>query len=320
MKKKSILKVFLVFFIIVFMLVNFIAFSIGDFCYKQMCLRRGVDDEKTDTVSKSLVSNRNKEYEEENISIKVKQGYKLSGTYIRNPKETKDTVLLVHGLALTRRTMLSTAKLYLDKGFNVLLYDSRNNGESEGEVTTYGYFEKYDLDEWVKYVSERNPGGCIGVHGRSMGAATALLHSELNEKHKKVKFYVSDCSYSDLKDEFLHVGRTLTVGLPLETIAFCASTVTKLKSGFKYSDVSPKESVKNASTPILFIHGEKDELVPISMCEELFNSKTKGLKDIYIAPNAGHGESFNSNRAEYKKRIYKFIDAVLKEPENVDRK
>ena len=259
----------------------------------------------------SKVSQSNKEYEEEDVILKVKQGYNLSGTYIKNPKETKDTVILVHGLVMTRRTMLSTARLYLDKGFNVLLYDSRNNGESGGKNTTYGYYESYDLDEWVKYVSERNPGGCIGVHGRSMGAATALLHSELNEKEKKVKFYVADCSFSDLKDEFLYVGGRLTAGLPLESIEFCASTVTKLKSGFKFSDVSPRKSVKNASTPILFIHGDKDELVPVSMCKELFNSKTKGLKDMYITPNARHGESFNSDKEEYRKRIYDFIDDVL---------
>ncbi|WP_042683244.1 alpha/beta hydrolase [Anaerosalibacter massiliensis] len=309
--KKSKLKVFLTFFLIIFMIVNFIGFSIGNFCHKQMCLRRGEDDDVVHEVSKVLGSNN--KYEEENVTIKSNQGYKLNGTYVKNPKETKDTVILVHGLARTRKSMLSTARLYLDKGFNVLVYDSRNNGESEGKDTTYGHFEKYDLDEWVKYISRKNPGGNIGVHGRSMGAATALLHSELNEKHKKVKFYVSDCSYSDLKDEFLYIGEKGKLTIPLDTIAFCASAVTKLKSNFKYSDVSPRKSVKNVSTPIMFIHGKKDELVPVSMCKELFDSKNKGLKDIYIAENAGHGESLKNNRGEYKKRVYEFVNNALSE-------
>ncbi|MBV1818159.1 alpha/beta hydrolase [Anaerosalibacter bizertensis] len=309
MKNKSKLKVFLTFFLIVFMVVNFIGFSIGNFCHKQMCLRRGVDNDTARTVSKIL--GENKKYDEESVSIKTTQGYKLSGTYIKNPKETKDTMILVHGLARTRKSMLSTARLYLDKGFNVLVYDSRNNGESEGKDTTYGHFERYDLDDWVHYISKKNPGGNIGVHGRSMGAATALMHSELNEKHRKVKFYISDCSYSDLKDEFLYVGEKGKLSIPLEAIAFCASTVTKLKSNFKYSDVSPKKSVQNVSTPIMFIHGAQDELVPVSMCKELFDSKNKGLKEIYIAENAGHGESFKNNREEYKERVYEFVDAVL---------
>lgn len=311
MRNKSILKVFLTLCIIVFMVVNVVGFSVGSFCHKQMCLRRGIDDESSYTVSKVLGSNKNKKYEEEDINIISKQGYKLNGTYIKNPKETKDTAILVHGLARTRRSMLSTARLYLDKGFNVLVYDSRNNGQSEGKDTTYGHFEKYDLDGWVEYISKKNPEGNIGIHGRSMGAATALLHSELNEQHKKVNFYISDCSYSDLKDEFIYIAEKVNLTVPPELIAFCGSSVTKLKSDFKYSDVSPKKSVQNVNTPIMFIHGEKDEIVPVSMCKELFDSKSEGLKEIYIPENAGHGESFKNNKEEYKKRLYKFIDTAL---------
>ncbi len=311
MKNKSKLKVFLTFFLIAFMIVNFIGLSIGGFCHKQMCLRRGVNSEGNQPVSEVLNRNKNRLYKEENVNIKTKQGYKLSGTYIKNPKETKDTVILVHGLMRTRRSMLSTARVYLEKDFNVLLYDSRNNGESGGEDTTFGHFEKYDLDEWVEYIAKRNPDGNLGVHGRSMGAATALLHSEINENSKNVKFYVSDCAYSDLKDEFIYVADKGNLSIPSSFFAFYASLATKIKSDFKYSDVSPKESVKNVTTPIMFIHGKKDELVPVSMCKELFNSKSKGLKDMYMPENAGHGESFKNNREEYTDRLYKFIDTAL---------
>ncbi len=307
MIKQSKLKVFLNFCIIVFLIVNIIGFAIGNFCYKQMCLRREIDSDNSKPVSRVL----SKVYIEEDVSIMTRQGYRLRGTYIKNPKETKDTVILVHGLTRTRRSMLSTAKLYLEKGFNVLLYDSRNNGQSGGKDTTYGYFEKYDLDDWVNYIYMRNSGGNIGIHGRSMGAATVLLHSELNEDLKKVKFYVSDCAYSDLKDEFMYIVEKGNLVIPSEFFAFYGSLVTKIKSNFKYSDVSPRKAIKGVITPIMFIHGTKDKLVPISMCKELYNSKDKGLKDIYIPKNAGHGESFKYNKEEYRNRIYKFIDDVL---------
>jgi len=311
MSKNSKVKVFLTICVITFMVVNTIGLALGSFCHKQMCLRKGKNPNDSQSVSEVINTNKNKVYIEEDVSINTKQGYKLNGTYIKNPRETMDTVILVHGLMRTRRSMLSTAKLYLEKGFNVLVYDSRNNGESEGRDTTYGYFEKYDLNDWVEYITKRNPGGNIGVHGRSMGAATALLHSEINERSKKVKFYISDCAYSDLKDEFIYIADKGNLSIPSSFFAFYGSLVTKIKSDFKYSDVSPRQSIEDVTTPIMFIHGKKDELVPVSMCKELYNAKNKGLKEIYMPENAGHGESYKYNRDEYRDRVYNFVDIAL---------
>ena len=49
-------------------------------------------------------------------------------------------------------------------------------------------------------MKQRYPNGNIGVHGVSMGAATALMHAEMNEVTHRVNFYVADSGYSDLEE------------------------------------------------------------------------------------------------------------------------
>ena len=52
----------------------------------------------------------------------------------------------------------------------------RRHGTSEGDLTTFGYFEWHDAQAAVRYaVDERGEKGPIILWGISMGAATALL-------------------------------------------------------------------------------------------------------------------------------------------------
>ncbi len=47
------------------------------------------------------------------------------------------------------------------------------------------------------------------------------------------------------------------------------------------------------------------------MSEEMYNIKP-GIKEIYIAPNAGHAQAYLYNMKEYRKNLYKFIDRYVK--------
>jgi len=246
------------------------------------------------------------------VSIQSRFGYMLQGTYIPNPIPTDKTIVFLHGITGSRLVGLWYADLYLNEGYNVLIYDSRAHGESGGSAATWGYYEKHDLAQWIDWLLLRHSGGTIGVHGVSMGAATALSHAELNEATKRVSFYIADSAYSDLEDLLAQQIQFTIKTDPfwVDLLLRYSSAAAYLQAGFLYSEVSPVRSVGTVTTPILYLHGEADRLVPVSMCTQLYTA-TKGYREIHTFPGIGHGMAIFESREEYRRSIHRFINNAL---------
>lgn len=308
--RKRIKKVILVFILILFIIINISGFYIGNIFYNKVCVMQ-FDRSDSDYNNFKYTF----DYEEFNlldkkdVLINSNFGYKLSGTYIKNFVNTGNTVIIVHGITGSRWESMKYADIYLKLGFNVLVYDSRYHGTSGGKNITLGYFEKYDLNNCVQWVKEQNPGGIIGIHGESMGAATALLHSNMNIRTRDVSFYVVDCPFSDLPELF---SEKLTYEMKnhgkiiANAIVFYSSMVALYKSGFSLYSISPKKAIKDVETPIMFIHGANDDFIPPTMSLDLYLEK-KGPKYLYIAPNAGHAQSYLKNKVEYTAKVKEFL-------------
>jgi len=313
-QKKKLWPKFAVFLILLIIIsINAYGLNVGNKFYKiffEANTNKGLDlysQNKTYIDEKRYLSLR-----KEDVSVGSKNNYRLYGTYIKNPNPTKNTIILIHEFSGSRYTALKYLDIYIDKGFNVLIYDSRNHGRSGGTNITFGFSEKYDLDRWVTFISNKNKGGIIGVHGIDLGASAALLHSSLNEYSKQVSFYISDSSFSNLKQVLtLKLKETYKINNPLavEFILFYTERVNKLNNQYTFKEASPINYVKDVTTPILFIHGENDTNIPKSMSEDLYNLK-RTSKSIYIAPKAEHITSFQSNEEVYKDKVYKFIDSL----------
>lgn len=250
------------------------------------------------------------------VSIQSPFGYTLQGTYIPNPIPTDKTIVFLHGITGSRLVGLWYTDFYLKEGYNILIYDARAHGESGGSAATWGYYEKHDLAQWIDWLFLRHSGGTIGVHGVSMGAATALAHAELNETAKKVSFYIADSAYSDL-EELLAQQIQLTLKTNpvwVKLLLRYSSAAAYLQTGFFYSDVSPVRSVGTVTTPILYLHGEADRLVPVTMCAQLYTA-TKGYREIHTFPAAGHGMAVFESPEEYRQSIHRFLtNALARQP------
>jgi len=316
LKRKIWGRIFLVVLSILFVLfaiINAVGLVIGDTFYKEFCVWNiRLNSQQYQSLQAALEEGiKNKNWK--NVSINSRLGYTLQGTYLPNPTPSNNTVVFVHGINGSRLMGLWYAPLYMKEGYNVLIYDSRASGESGGDSVSWGFYEKYDLDQWIDWVEQLNPNGNIGVHGVSMGAATALMHAEMNEVTHRVKFYVADSGYSDL-DALLtqQIGATVPLHDPLwvNLLLRYSSIMAKWQAGFHYEDVSPVRSVHNVTTPILYLHGDADVLVPVYMSEQLY-AATKGYKEQYISSGDAHAMAIFNHKTEYQRRITNFIDVVL---------
>ena len=182
-----------------FLSINAIGLIIGSIIYEEASLLPAYSHPLATQRLQQSLKYKGREMYKENIVIESLDGYPLSGTFIPNPAPTNKTIVFVHGFMENRTAGLNYLSLYMQSGFNLLLIDSRDHGESGGDSVTWGNLEKYDLDQWISWVQQRVPNGTIGVHGISMGAATALMHAELNESNKRVAFYIADSAYSDFE-------------------------------------------------------------------------------------------------------------------------
>ncbi|WP_278319541.1 alpha/beta hydrolase [Clostridium tepidiprofundi] len=214
--------------------------------------------------------------------------------------------MIVHGITVGIPTSIKYMRMFLDRGWNVLMYNQRRHGASEGKYSTYGYYEKYDLDLWVNWVVNRNgEDGIIGLHGESMGAATVLQYADIN---KYVDFIIADCAYSDM-NELMKFRIKEDIKLPAFPMLKFVELKSKRRARFSFKDVSPINSIKYNEIPVLFIHGKNDKFVPTYMSEKMYEVK-KGMKRIYLADGAAHACSIEVDKQKYEEVVFEFINEV----------
>jgi fermentation-respiration switch protein FrsA (DUF1100 family) len=187
------------------------------------------------------------------------------------------------------------------------LYDHRNHGLSGKAPTTMGYDEAGDLSAVCDWARGRFGQDCLlGTHGESMGAATVMLHAP---QYPGLAFVIEDCGYSDLRAQLKHNVRQ-TYHLPYCPFVPLASLFSKLRGGVYFHEVVPVEAVARCgSTPMLFIHGEKDDFVPYPMVFDVYSAKP-GTKELKTFPNAAHAESYGSDPREYRRCVSAFLHDV----------
>lgn len=118
----------------------------------------------------------------ETIHIQTPDDIVLAGWYVP-PVETPGAVIvLLHGAHGDRRGTANHARLFIELGYGVLMYDQRALGESTGEMTSLSWFDGSDLLTAADYLADRpevDPAR-IGVVGLSLGGHVALNAAHLN--------------------------------------------------------------------------------------------------------------------------------------------
>ena len=299
-----------------FFAVNAVGLFMGNIIYNEMCVRHSRLHANNTGRWQQILENGKTSRNWQDIRMPSRFGYSLTGTFIPNPQTTDKTLIFLHGFSESRLAGLSYVNIYLNAGYNLLLVDSRAHGDSGGESVTWGVYEKHDVDQWVDWLRYRYPAGIIGMHGISMGAATALLHAGLNESNKRVAFYIADSAYSDLVSlltDQMNQRLRLPGNIPPQFLLPYANAVAFLRSRFNFGDAAPLRVVQQVTTPVLYIHGEADRLVPASMSQQLY-SATKGQRQIQLFPRADHVSSIFTDRSRYRTIVQGFARSIQEPP------
>lgn len=240
-------------------------------------------------------------------SIPSPFGYFLGAEWIEAAEPSHKTIIFCHGVTMSRRSSLKYARIFHGLGFHCLIYDQRRHGSSGGRFTTYGYYEKHDLQAVVCWLAERTEGShFVGIHGESMGAAVMLQYAGMEDG---ADFYVADCPYAGIYAQLAYRLR-VEYRLPPFPLLPLVRWIIMGRAGFDLKAVSPLSVISRIRHPVLFIHGEHDRYIPSCASLQLYQAKA-GPKEMHIFPEAGHGKSLASNPQAYGEITAAFVQSIV---------
>ena len=245
----------------------------------------------------------------EDVYITSFDGLKLHGTLIRNG-DSKKLIIQAHGFRSTPKGSFSGSLPYFyGQGLNILLIDLRAHAKSEGTYITYGVHERLDLRDWVYFAMETLGTDIdIVLDGISMGATTVLMASAL-DLPENVRGLIADSGFTSPYDIFVEVLEHTFHAKPFPILHIC-SLMAEYKANFDFKGASTLDAMAENEIPVLFIHGEEDDFVPIEMSEANFEA-CKGEKYFVRIPGAKHGCGYLLDRETCERAMTDFFAKIL---------
>jgi fermentation-respiration switch protein FrsA (DUF1100 family) len=221
----------------------------------------------------------------DSIFFEAADGTKLHGWFFPLPGN-KPVILFCHGNAGNISHRLHNIQKLLNKGFQVFIFDYRGFGKSDGCPSREGVY----LDGLAAYDYLRNnlgiPPDRIILFGRSLGGAVA---TEIAIKRKANRL-ILESAFTSTKA----MARTM----PLFT----------LLSPFLPAHYNNLEKIKAITIPKLIIHGNRDEIIPFTMGEQLFEAGSEP-KAFYAIEGAGHNDTWIIGDSKYFETLKQFIQS-----------
>jgi dipeptidyl aminopeptidase/acylaminoacyl peptidase len=235
------------------------------------------------------------------LSVPGPSGITLASWYCNRGRGTP-VVILFHGYAAQKTSLLDESAAFLDLGASVMLVDFRGSGGSSESYTTVGVHEAEDVAFAAHYARRRLSHSNVFLFGRSMGAAAILwaVHAHAVQPDAVILEAVFDTMLNTVRNRF----RAMQVpAFPsAELLVFWGGRQWGF-DGFRHN---PADYASSVRCPTLLMHGAHDARVTIAEARRVFEA-VPGTKEFVTFEHSGH-ESYLSNHAsQWRTAIKRFI-------------
>lgn len=249
------------------------------------------------------------------VEFKSSDGILLKGWYIPAGGEPRGTIVYCHGHNRTRVEMLPEATFAHGLGYNGLLFDLRHQGESQGAISSIGYWERLDAEAAIRYaLTGENSARPVVLWGVSMGAAAALLAAADAPDAAAV---ISDSTFLNFTDVVRHHYYLFRGFIrwfpPLPSFPIADEVIhwSAWRANFAVSDFDVEAAVKRiGDRPILFVAVEGDRRMPPSIAQKLYSEAQSRLKKLVVLPGTRHGEGFKNANQQYEDAVTQFLASL----------
>ena len=232
----------------------------------------------------------------------------LEAWYIPRP-DARATVVLFHGHAASKDSLLREAKVFRSLGLNVLLVDFYGSGGSGGSETSIGFHEATDVAKAYAYARELPGRHPVVLYGVSMGASATL--KAVGDGGLEPAALILECPFDSLLGTVRH--RFTSYGLPSFPLADMLVYWGGRQQGFDARRFNPSESAARIDRPTLLMNGEADPWVQPDEARAIFE-RLQGRKTLKLFEGVGHDSCLRSRPDEWKRIVSGFLDETLGVP------
>ena len=217
--------------------------------------------------------------------------------------------ICMHGYTGVPEETAKWAHRYARMGFTVLVPSQRAQDLSEGRYVGMGWLERNDLLNWIDLIASSDTDARILLYGGSMGAATVMMTTGDPRLPRNVVSAIVDSGYTSARmvfiDSLRHSSR-----LPKPLAAVCvdaAGLFCKHYAGYDFSEATCLQSLRHTVIPMLFIHGEQDDIVSSRFLKINYEACSSIDREKLMVPDARHMEASVVDPELYWNTVNAFI-------------
>ncbi|MBY0527735.1 MAG: lysophospholipase [Gemmataceae bacterium] len=230
------------------------------------------------------------------------QGLQLSAWHLPASSPERPVVVLCHGLGANKQNFLPMAQMLHRLDLNVVTFDFRGHGNSQGRTITFGVKESQDVKAALDYARARHPSSKMYGVGYSMGGAALV---QMAAEHGGFDKIVVDSSFARAENVALHT--MLWYFGPLKKPIWHVGRFWGwVFSGVDVAEDNPDESIgKLSNCPIFLIHGTEDNMIPSTESERLREAAGANAR-LWLVDGMGHLQALG--HPEYRERLRQFFE------------
>lgn len=239
----------------------------------------------------------------EDVFFTAKDETRLHGWFVQSQTQpVKGTVIHFHGNAANITNHIASVEWLPWEGYQVLLFDYRGYGRSEGKVTRKGtVMDGHAAVDYALSRSDVDPNSLF-IYGQSLGGAVGAY---VGSSRPEVRAMVIESSFASYR------GIAARHAL---NFAFFDSVAKPLAWWLISGDHDPIDVIAEFSPrPLLVIVCSDDPICPPDLGKELFDAAQKP-KEFLIVQGAAHYEAVQDGGEPIKRAIVQTFERALTTP------
>jgi alpha-beta hydrolase superfamily lysophospholipase len=206
-------------------------------------------------------------------------------------KKDGPNILYFHGNGEIASDYDYVAPLYQQIGLNLFVADYRGYGTSDGTPSCSAIIKDSRplFEGFTAFLSSAGYTGNLFVMGRSLGSAPAIEVAYRYQPH--LKGLIVESGFASSRNQFARLGVTHLFEGAANQVGFG-------------NDVK----IREIHLPTLIIHGEDDEIIPVTEGRALYALSGAEEKHSLFVPDAGHNDLFERGINDYMRMVASFTN------------